>query len=44
LKPGYRFDLYGRSWIAVGLIKLRWRTQGAQRMLCRSRDRLANPT
>ena len=44
LEPGYRFDLYGRSWNAVGLTKLpRGRTQGAQRMVCRSQgDRLAH--
>jgi hypothetical protein len=40
LKPGYQFDLYGRSWDVVGLTKARHRgsTDEPQRALCRSRD------
>jgi hypothetical protein len=38
LKPGYEFDLYGRSWNVVGLTKPpRGRTDEPQRTLCRSR-------
>jgi hypothetical protein len=38
LKPGYQFDLYGRSWDVVGLTKARRRgsTDEPQRALCRS--------
>jgi hypothetical protein len=42
LKPGYQFDLYGRHWNAVELLKLpRGRPREPQRMLCLSTDRPA---
>jgi hypothetical protein len=41
LKPGHQFDLHGRHWNAVELIKLpRGKMGEQQRMLCRSRSPL----
>lgn len=44
VRPGYQFDLYGRRWNAVGLLRLpRGCARESQRMLCRSTAALLAP-
>ena len=44
LRPGDRFDLYGRNWTAVEVIKLpRGREHVPERMLCVSTAGLVTP-
>lgn len=44
LKPGYQFDLYGRHWNAVELLRLpRGSGRDSQRMLCLSTAGLLTP-
>jgi len=43
LRPGDRFDLYGRHWKAVGLTRLPRGARERQRMLCVPTDDLVTP-
>jgi hypothetical protein len=45
LKPGDRFELYGRHWNAVVLLERpRWKAHEQQRMLCLSTSGMSIPT